>query len=191
MIHLPRQDSYYRYVSHFYPDGDWPGSGGMHLRVGYHHMVLAAVDQTNLECTVAHELTHAVLDHLLLPLWLEEGLTQTMERRLSRYSPPFTRDDAEKLVRCWRTLGIELFWSGLSWQMPGEPNEASYRLALLLVDTLLGRHGGKPFQAFVLDADPADAGEAAALRHLGRSLADPMAELLGPGDWAPRALPTP
>lgn len=185
LIHLPRQHDYYRYVSHFHPDGEWPQSGGMHIRSGYHHMVLAADDQTNLECTVAHELTHAVLEHLDLPLWLEEGLTQTMERRLSRYSPPFTRDDAEKLVDCWRTLGLAPFWSGLSWQIPGDPNECSYRLALLLTDSLLGRHAGRAFQDFVLEADPADAGEAASRRHLGRGLGDQVADLLGPGNWAP------
>lgn len=187
LLHLPKQDHYYRYVSHFYPDGEWPQSGGMHIRAGYRHMVLAAEDQTNLECAVAHELTHAVLEHIDLPLWLEEGLTQSMEVRLSRMASPFTRDEAEKLVRCWRTLDIAAFWSGVSWHMPGDPFEASYRLALLLTDSLLGRHGGKAFQAFVLEADPQDAGEAAALRHLGRSLGEPVADLLGPGDWAPSA----
>ncbi|MGH7337583.1 MAG: hypothetical protein ACREI7_08400, partial [Myxococcota bacterium] len=101
-------ESYYRYVSHYYPEtGEFATSGGMHLDGGCSHFVGVKNDLRVLEAMIVHEMTHASLGHLPLPLWLNEGLAVNTERRLAgapreTLGTPEKRHD--KLRRFWSVL---------------------------------------------------------------------------------------
>ena len=76
-------DTHYRYVSMYHPDGEFATSGGMYLGKGCSHFVTTKADLRQMEPVIAHELTHACLDHLGIPLWLQEGLAVNTEARVS------------------------------------------------------------------------------------------------------------
>src|SRR5690606_5403159 len=68
---IPDIDSYYSYVSGFYPErGYFALSGGIFLKTGWPHMVVNACGDIVRDSTILHELVHASLDHLEIPLWL-------------------------------------------------------------------------------------------------------------------------
>src|SRR5262245_45169175 len=87
------RDRYYQYVSNYYPpSGEFSLSGGMFLQHGYGHFVFVADDMHVMEPTIAHELTHCLVQHLPIPAWLNEGIAVSTEHRLSppRSAPLFT-----------------------------------------------------------------------------------------------------
>lgn len=189
-IVFPDDESYYRYVSHYYPDaGEFAFSGGMHIDAGGVHFVTVKKDLPVLEATIAHEMTHAALSHLPLPLWLNEGLAVNTERRLPG-APRETLGEHERLHdrlrRFWSVVSIQEFWSGESFHRPGDSNELSYALARILVEQLA--KDWQPFAQFVLHADRADAGAASARKHLGLDLGELVTTLLEretPKSWSP------
>jgi hypothetical protein len=131
-----------------------------------------------------HELVHNLLSRLPIPLWLNEGLAVVIEGRVSRF--PF-RVDAEMVdrhTRHWSEENIQAFWSGKSFNVPGEENELSYSLAAILL-TLLSEKGGD-FITFIRNADWRDAGQEAALTILHCDLGEVAGEFLGPGNWRPQ-----
>jgi hypothetical protein len=69
------EDEYYEYIAPYYPEGHYAVSAGVYLNEGYGHFVLPRREPGLLEPVVAHELTHALLSHLPLPRWLDEGVT--------------------------------------------------------------------------------------------------------------------
>jgi hypothetical protein len=77
-------DSYYNYVSYYYPDEEreFAYSGGMHINTGCSHYVTIKRELQSVEPVIAHEMTHGCLSHLPLPLWLNEGLAVNTEIRL-------------------------------------------------------------------------------------------------------------
>lgn len=79
---------------------------------------------------------------------------------------------------------IQEFWSGTSFNEPGDASMLSYSLGEILVE--LASENAKYFLNFLRHADYRDAGQDAALKYLGRSLGDVVATFLGPGDWRPR-----
>ena len=92
-------ESYYDYITDFYPEeGEFALSGGMFLDVGYGHFVMCLAYGDQYERTIAHELNHALLRHLPLPLWLNEGVTQVMEDMVIGYSN-FSVDLSQVLFR--------------------------------------------------------------------------------------------
>ena len=68
------QETYYTYTSNY--EDDVPAaeelsfSGGMYINRGYGHFVFVADDLTLIEPVIAHELTHSLMSHLPLPLWI-------------------------------------------------------------------------------------------------------------------------
>ena len=190
LIVFPDDESYYRYVSYYYPDqGEFAFSGGMHIDVGGGHYVTVKKDMPMLEATIAHEMTHACLSHLPIPLWLNEGLAVNTERRLAG-APRETLGAPERvhdrLRRFWSVVSIQDFWSGESFHHPGDSNELSYALARILVEQLA--KDWQPFVQFVLRAQRADAGAAAAQECLELDLGDLVTALLErdtPRSWAP------
>lgn len=190
LIVFDDEETYYRYVSHYYPEsGEFASSGGMHLDAGCQHFVTMKNDLQQLEATIVHEMTHASLAHLPLPLWLNEGLAVNTERRLAA-TPRQTLGAAdrmhERLRRFWSVVSIQDFWSGESFHQPGDANQLSYELARILVEQLA--RDWAPFRDFVLRANRADAGAAAALECLGLDLGDAVTALLEretPKSWSP------
>ena len=182
-----KAETYYDYVADFYPDaGDFALSGGMFLDRGYGHMVIPMVYAGAYERTIAHELTHALLRHLPLPPWLNEGVTQVMEDIVLESSYFIVdRETLRKHRDYWNADTIDAFWSGESFYSPDEGQELSYHLAQILFRNLVSDYP-RQIARFLNSADYSDAGDAALVETCGVSLGDRVAQFLGKGTWAPR-----
>lgn len=185
------EDSYYHYVSTYYPaEGEFAFSGGMFIGGDCPHFVVKRGDLHAVEPVIAHELTHSALTHLKLPLWIDEGLAVNTEHRLT--GVPRTVYTAQQLhgkhVAFWDAARIQEFWSGRSFQRTDDGNLLSYELARILVQEM-SREWSR-FASFVQEASREDAGHAAARRLLEIDLAQSVCALFdkeGPAGWAPDA----
>lgn len=193
LIVFDDDETYYRYLGHYYPEaGEFAGSGGVFIHAGCGHFATVKADLRAIEPVIAHELTHSCLGHLPIPAWLNEGLAVNTEQRLCPPPPntfgnrPSPQQMHARHLRFWGEAEIQQFWSGKSFLRNDEGNELSYDLARILVSQLAA--DWERFRPFVLAADGADGGDAAAREHLGVPLADLAAALLEqPVDarWAP------
>lgn len=183
VIVTSNQDEYYSYVCPFYPDGEHATTGGIYLNAGYGHFVFCYQDLNAAESVIAHELTHALLDGLPIPLWLNEGVAQLAE--ISVTGRHYTRTDEilETIDTFWSSQTIQEFWDGRSFGRPDEGQLQSYHLALVITRKLTGDI--ERFRRFVLAANAADAGESALVSTFGFGLADLVGDYLGDGNWKP------
>jgi len=178
------EDDYYQYVSYFYQEGNHPTSGGCLIRKGYVH-IAAPYEPFEIRQTLAHELTHNCVVHLKLPVWLNEGLAMLFQRSLATVRRPLLDYELkERHLAFWNPENIQEFWSGISFQKPGDSNELSYSLAEIVLTLLLEKRGD--WGAFLNQAQWGDAGQTAAIDCLGADLGDVMSTFLGEGDWRPR-----
>lgn len=201
VLAFPDPRVYYTYLSGFYPDeGEFGGSVGMHIRAGYPHIVTCGVTLFNVQAIVAHELTHAALHHLGSPQWVEEGIAQLVEQAAMGRPPlEVTPEIARNHKRYWGRYGLEAFWWGGGFHLPGRPQQLSYELAEILMRLLIDEHRpgwfgigrGKRDRliGFLKVARQDDAGQDAAITHLRYSLGVLAAKYLGPGDWEPKEGP--
>lgn len=189
LIAFDDDESYYRYVAYYYPErGEFASSGGMCIDTGCTHYVTVKTELRQVEATIVHEMTHGCVAHLPLPLWLNEGLAVNTERRLAgagrpRHTPEEMHD---KHRRFWSVVSIQAFWSGQSFQEPGDANTLSYDLARIIIEQLA--RDWPTFTQFVLNAKHEDAGAAAARAHLGLDLGELVTTLLErdtPKSWSP------
>lgn len=183
------EESYYRYVSHFYPaSGEFAFSGGMFISAGCSHYVTMKNDLRVVEPVIAHEMAHAFVSHLPLPLWLNEGLAVNTEHRLAGAHSSHTPQELRaKHLAYWGELEIQQFWSGESFMRTDDGNLLSYDLARLIVGHF--SQDWDVFKAFVLEAHAADAGAAAADAHFGADLGEIACALLErehSEEWSPR-----
>ena len=179
-------DDYYDYVSHFHADGHYGTFAGCCFREGDVHVALRCPEDW-LRRTLAHELTHACLTHLPLPLWLEEGVVEVVTRRVANEDPPpFDALRRERHYAFWSFHGLTGFWNGSSFSRPDELQYLSYELAEAVV-RLMNAQDDKAFEDFLLAASAHDSGESAAKHHLGKSTVSFVAQLLGEGPWLPPA----
>lgn len=180
-------DRYYDYVTDFYPDeGEFALSGGMFLDIGYGHFVVCPAYGNDYERVIAHELNHALLRHLPLPLWLNEGVTQVMEDVVQDAS--YFVVDHEMLRRhraYWNAESIDSFWSGDAFFFPGDGQELSYHLSQVLFRNLMSDFP-MAVNNILNNANFVDAGNAAFVDSCNLSLAERAAQFLGDGPWAPR-----
>lgn len=193
LIVFDDDETYYRYLAHYYPDtGEFAGSAGVFINAGCAHFATVKADLRAIEPVIAHELTHSCLSHLPIPAWLNEGLAVNTEQRLCPPPPntfgnrPSPQQMHARHQQFWGAAEIQEFWSGKSFLRADEGNELSYDLARILVSQLATDWAR--FRPFVLAADGADGGDAAAREHLGVPLADLAVALLEqPADvrWAP------
>lgn len=191
---------YYSHVSEYYPEGDFGGSSGMHIRGDWPHIVMLDADAPTIHQTLAHELTHAALSHLRLPQWIEEGLAQIAEHDVTGEGALFDVRRVRKQKDYWRTHGLDNFWAGEAFHSPDESQEFGYQLAEILVRLLLEDFRPRWFgfdhrpldslMAFLTSARRDDAGQAAAQENLGMTLGQLAARSLGPGNWEPPAKTT-
>ena len=179
--------SYYDYVVSFYEDeGEFGGSCGMCIRSdGYMHIALhyAKWDWRNV---VVHELTHNLLGHLALPVWVEEGLVQLVEDQMSDRTKFFAPDHPlqRRHRDYWSANSMEGFWTGSAFSAADEGQELSYSLAQILMWNLFRDHRER-VNDFIVASNWEDAGQHAARSALGMGLEDIVASFLGPGDWQP------
>jgi hypothetical protein len=182
-------DAYCRYIAYFHAEGESPMSSGICLdRGGYPHIAIPATDVSTDQLALAHELTHLWVSHLPLPLWLNEALAMRMEQIVCGQQPlHLDRDILERHSNHWNEDTIQEFWTGASWQIPGESHELSYALAQLLwlkIETVLAPPRPKLVE-FIAQATVDDAGESAFQSTFDASLGDLVASILGEGPWSP------
>jgi hypothetical protein len=189
VLRFTETDDYYAYISHFHPDGEFAGSGGMFFRDGYQHLAYPQSWSPDEERrTVAHELTHDLLAHLPLPPWLNEALAMAFETDIAGGSrEPLSRELAARHRSYWDAKTIQEFWRGESFANV-EGQELAYSLASILLNLIHTeiRPAEGEFRRFVLRSDWGDAGAIATREHLEVELEDLVASFLGPGTWAPR-----
>ncbi len=183
------QETYYRYVSRYYPDcGEFALSGGMHINDGCSHFVTARADLTLIEPVIVHELTHAQVTHLPIPAWLNEGLAVNSERRLTPTPAEFTPAEFHAMhAAYWSPETIQDFWSGQAFHASGEENRLAYDLGQLLTAQL--SQDWDAFTAFANEATMADSGHAAALAHFDLDLGEAvrlMFDARPDEGWSPR-----
>ncbi len=158
-------------------DQETTPSSGMYINDGYGHLVFATQDMDTAEAIACHELTHACLSHLPLPLWLNEGIAMMMETALGVAAANII--DHSYLARhrqFWDQSNIQDFLAGSSFTTFGPAQELSYSLAAILVSNLAGDF--VVFRDFVLAAAADDAGAQAAQQHLGITLAELIGGIL-------------
>ncbi len=177
-------DDYYKYVGMFYPDeGEFGLSSGMYINEGYGHFVFPSQEVSYAEPIAVHELTHACLAHLPIPVWLNEGLAVSMEEALAGIGLYVDADLIARHKSHWNSETIQNFWSGDGFYASSEEQELSYNLAHILVKNLCEKFD--IFIGFTNNANFEDAGESAAKEFLGVSLSDVIVAFLGEGNWTP------
>ena len=198
------EDDYYDYVGGFEQGDVVPTSLGMHFGSGYPHVAIKHESDTQDAQTLVHELTHHCVTHLPIPVWLNEGVAQRLQRAIvgvyaprahegasshywaaiSNWVPPLMWDElVEKHHAFWNEQNIQEFWAGTSFNQSGDARELSYSLAEVLVHLLGEDREG--FLAFLSRAHYDDAGQTAALDCLGINLGDAAGTFLGEGNWRP------
>ena len=198
VVAIADRERYYDYVAHFYDDGEYGGSGGMHVREGYPHTVANGRTFQELEAVIAHELTHAALHPLDMPVWLEEGLTQSNECRIAGKAPLLVDNEvADEQKAFWRSEGLDDFWRGGSFQRANEGQKLSYQLSEILLRLLyedfrprwfgFDKEPARKLSAVLGSARADDCGQAAAEEHLGMTVGQLAGKFLGPGDWEPKS----
>lgn len=186
VIALQRAEDYYSFISPYYPEeGEWGTSGGVYINEGedgFPMIVMPVQTKSSVERTIAHELTHHALRIMSLPIWVEEGLTQMMEERVTG-STDF-RLDREMLARHrerWDTGGIERFLSGEAFHSAhDDEQELAYHLSQVIVRGLLSSRP-EDFFCFARDCGNGESVEDAAVMHLGESPADLVGGMIGLG----------
>jgi hypothetical protein len=195
-IAFDNSDDYYRYVSPYFPEGEHGLTGGLQIREGYSHIAMQGANSWMLENTLAHELTHAALQHLAMPQWLEEGLAQMVEHDMTgRGLLELTVEIADRHKRYWGKHGLDDFWRGEGFSRSGKVQELSYQLAEVLIRLLvedsrprwfgLVREPQQRFFAFLAEVNAVDCGEESCRQCLGFGLSDLASRFLGEGDWSP------
>lgn len=183
-------DSYYRYVSCYYPEtgGEFAITSGVHISRGCSHFATHHSDLRAMEPVIAHEMTHGCLSHLPLPVWVNEGIAVNTERQIasSRARADNPREMRDKHQSFWGEDEIQEFWSGESFRRADDGNRLSYDLATLIVGLMA--KDWERFKSFVLAADRQDSGAAAAREHQGVDLGEAARLLLDKPDtgaWSP------
>lgn len=188
------QDRFVAYLADFKTaeEGEWSMPGGVYLNRGYGHIALPPLPDEAfllaLKCVLAHELTHAFLAALSLPLWLDEGMAMSAEAEIARHeSHPLSQEVIRRHRAYWNAELIQAFWKGESFAFPDEGSELSYSLARFLFNAL--RDGGRTERAQLAEllatADYQDAGFGAVEEIFDAHLDELLRDFLGPGDWRP------
>ena len=178
-------DQYYSYLTYFNrSEGEFGLSSGVFLNDGIGHFAFAHQELSYAEVIAAHEMTHALLAHLPIPAWLNEGIAMLMENGLTGSSPLIM--NAEIIGRhnkFWGNAEIQTFWNGKSFSQANEGQELSYHMAQFAVKSLTDNYA--LFSKFVNKAHYSDGGESAAIDIYEGSLGGLIAPILGENNWAP------
>jgi hypothetical protein len=180
---------YSRYARRYCPDLDETMvSAGMYLFVGGGHFIVHGDELWRMEPTIVHELTHAQLAHLPLPLWVNEGMAVNSEQRLTQMGAAAWDVKAleRKHAAFWTPETIQEFWNGMAFKRPDEGSELAYDLGRLLVNGMCADWAS--FKRFAELASADDGGAEAAASALHVDLGEAVRHFLDrdDGDWSPR-----
>jgi hypothetical protein len=187
ILMLDNDDDYYSYVSEYDSgSGEVSRSGGMFINHGYGHMVFTRAEMLTVQNTLAHELTHAMVRHLALPAWVNEGIAVNTEYRLAGNPGSLYRADEmhEKHATFWDAAKVQEFWSGKSWLRADDGNMLSYDLARTIVGALAQDY--PKFVRFANTCDYQDGGAAALRAVYDVPPSALIAAKIGEGDWEPQ-----
>jgi hypothetical protein len=180
---------FYEYVADYIDDeGESGAMSGVFLNRGYGHFALPSPDLESYISVMSHELCHAHLSHLSLPLWLDEAITQGVEHSITGVLPyALDRDIVERHRDYWDEESIQYFWTGDSFSFSDDGQELSYHLARFLLYSLHqgGRTPREEIDRFILAATDEDAGQSAVQEVFGVTLGECLEPLLGEGCWDP------
>ena len=177
-------DDYFAYTSYFQRAGTHILSGGMFIRRGYAHVAMPYTNVFLAQHVLVHELTHNLLCHLPIPLWLNEGLAVTSEKMVLNENFILDRELAERHRRHWNEINLQAFWAGKTYNMPGDDSELSYSLGEILVRLIAEK--GEKFIPFVQSADWRDGGQTAAHSRFWGGSGRDGGRFSGAGDWRPQ-----
>lgn len=182
MVGMATTKSYYTLLSPLYPDGHFATSGGVYSREIDGRPPMLALNlggQTHADTTIAHELTHHALASAELPLWIEEGLTQMMEERVTNVANfQMNAELVSKQRARWSGDRLHEFLSGDGYHSPDDDDQ---QLAYLLSQWIVRRcleERPKPFFAFLRacrDMEP----DAACVKHMGCTTEELAREMAG------------
>ena len=178
---------YYAYLSH-YSTSDEPsgGSGGVYLNRGYGHFAMPSPDLRHYVSVMSHELSHALLAHFQLPIWLDEAVTAEVEDAIAGFNGyELDEEKVEEHRDFWTEAKIQDFWTGESFRYADDGQGLSYHLARFVYRALRSATSEKKVRAFIKNAAYEDSGNTAAQEILGLDLGDALAGLLGDGSWSP------
>lgn len=178
-------DLYYGYLSDFYnEDGVFGLSSGVYVNRGYGHFVFPHQELSIAESIAAHEMTHALVSHLPIPAWLNEGIAVNIENLITGSAPLNMNDELfARHQSFWGEEEIQEFWSGDAFYRADQGQELSYQLAQYSVSSLSQNY--IDFVSFTNAAHFSDGGEAAAIDVYGVSLGDLITQYFGEGNWEP------
>jgi hypothetical protein len=178
IIVFPDTEVYQRYTAHLYREEAGIATAGMFVLAadddelhassslaGFGHFIVLADEIEHAEPTLVHEMTHALLSHLDLPLWIDEGIATMMEGSLAHAAsdPAFVINRRSDLLRRHRLFWTEQtkpgFWDGSAFR-DGASSELAYDMAFRIVFELA--RDLSSFSAFAKAANPMDGGAAAA-----------------------------
>lgn len=134
IVAIAPTDAFIDFTSHFFSEDSHTATfGGLYIREGSVMPLLAinAMQKGHALSVLAHELTHHALRDARLPLWIEEGLTQMMEERVTGLLA-FTLTEAEREEHAneWTREALEEFVEGTSFFSPhGDRQRLAYHLA--------------------------------------------------------------
>ena len=176
---------FWQYVRYYHPATSTREAAGVFIRDGDAHIAIATMQKFRM--IAAHEMAHAVVSHLKLPTWVDEGIAQRISRQITRRGISDAAPDIDRHRDYWKTHGVQGFWSGTSFKCSDDRTRLMvYELSELLVDAMAALDR-KTFKAFLGEAGRADAGDGACRKHYGLGLEVWMKQVLGPGlRWAPQ-----
>jgi hypothetical protein len=184
VIVFEEEADFYGYFADFHEeDGDYAMAGGVYLNRGYGHFALPSEDLGTYQSVMCHELCHAFLSCLDLPLWLNEAVTGEIEHQIVGGNPYLMdRDIVREHRDYWTAPRIRSFWTGESFGFPDEGQHLSYHLARFLFNALASYSTPETMNRFMVSATRADAGVSAAREILGVDLVEVLSDLLGMED---------
>lgn len=173
-------EEYFDYLTSKYPDYDKSvfSTSGLLVELENEplHIVLPPQELGITESMLSHELTKYCLNHLDLPIWLEEGIESAVEYELTGYPTPATTESELAILReYWTPERIQGFWDGSKFYDVEESGEISRATAELLVYVLLKEFDRDVFIKFVSEAKYIDSGQESAIGNLGIGLGDLVA----------------
>ncbi len=134
IVAIAPTDAFIDFTSHFFSEDSHTATfGGLYIREGTVMPLLAinAMQKGHVLSVLAHELTHHALRDARLPLWIEEGLTQMMEERVTGLLGfTLTESEREEHANEWTRDALQEFVEGASFFSPeGDRQRLAYHLA--------------------------------------------------------------
>jgi hypothetical protein len=111
-------------------------------------LAVAVLRESDFASVVAHELTHHALAGCGLPIWIEEGLTQMFEERVTGYTHFTVNIELVGRHRArWDAETLATFLDGRAFASPiDDTQELAYHLAQWVVRSELTRRPARFFE---------------------------------------------